>query len=663
MTFVHPEFLYLMLPALAILFFFLISGEESHNQFFSKEVLSKLQVNSNTLTMKARNAIFFIMFALLITALAQPVIEDGKVKVKAKSSDIMIALDISDSMLAQDIYPTRLDAAKKKVLDLLKASPQERIGVMAFAKDAYLVSPLSFDHRAVRFLLKQLNTGSITEKGTDFLRLLSSARGALQENDNRYLLILTDGGDKKDFSEEIALAKKNGIRVFILAVATKKGAPIKLKDGSFIKQNGNIIVSKLNSAIKDLALKTGGAYVESVTSSADIEAMLKEIQAKTKKRELKEEEIMRYIPLFYYPLGLAMFLLLIATSSMSRRKEVIVPHIFVLFLLGLHVSSAEAGLLDFQILQKAKSSYESGDYNTSSKLYSEYLHEHANAKSQYDLANANYKKGNYKAAAAGYEQVHTTDKNLEFNTLHNLGNAYAKLRDEKSLKKAVETYEKALKIKDEKPTRENLEAVKKALEKLKQQQQQQKKKNDKQCDNPKDSDKNSKDQKKDQKKNSNKDKKDQKNSDKDKKDQQQKDQNQKDQNQQNKDGSKDKQNQNKKDQEQKDQNRQNSKDKDAQDKKKEQEQKSAQQKEKEKKEREKREKQKQKSAQKAEQQQKDQQKKDQMAAAAVKEDPNKMSDREAQKWMKLLSDKPVGHLYQINANQSPKERDQNEKPW
>jgi len=474
MTFMHPEFLYLMLPGLIVLFYFLMTGEEEHYKFFSPEVLQKLQVSANTLTMRSRNAIFFIMFVLLITALAQPVIEDGKVKVKAKSSDIMIALDISDSMLAQDIYPTRLDAAKKKITDLLNMSPQERIGVMAFAKNAYLVSPLSFDHRAVRFLLKQVNTASITEKGTDFIRLLSSTKGALKENDNRYLLVLTDGADKSDFSEEIALAKKEGIRLFILGLGTKQGAPIKLKDGSLIKQNGNIIVSKLNSAIKTLALETGGAYIESVTSLEDIKAMLGEIRAKTEKRELKEEEITLYIQLFYYPLGLAMFLLIIATSSMSKRERLVMPHLFVVMLLGLHVSDAEAGLLDFQLLDKAKQSYEQGDFNSSCALYTQYLDVHPSSQSYYDRANADYKKGNYKAAATGYKQVHTSDKNLQFNTFHNLGNAYAKQGDPESLQKAIESYEKALKIREEKETLENLEAVKKALKKQQQQNDQKK---------------------------------------------------------------------------------------------------------------------------------------------------------------------------------------------
>jgi len=482
-------------------------------------------------------------------------------------------------------------------------SPQERIGVMAFAKNAYLVSPLSFDHRAVRFLLKQVNTASITEKGTDFIRLLSSTKGALKENDNRYLLVLTDGADKSDFSEEIALAKKEGIRLFILGLGTKQGAPIKLKDGSLIKQNGNIIVSKLNSAIKTLALETGGAYIESVTSLEDIKAMLGEIRAKTEKRELKEEEITLYIQLFYYPLGLAMFLLIIATSSMSKRERLVMPHLFVVMLLGLHVSDAEAGLLDFRLLEKAKQTYEQGDFNSSCALYTQYLDVHPSSQSYYDRANADYKKGNYKAAATGYKQVHTSDKNLQFNTFHNLGNAYAKQGDPESLQKAIESYEKALKIREEKETLENLEAVKKALK----QQQNNQKSDDSQG-------------KKDGEK---------------KKDKQKKDQNQDQKNAQSQQESMDKNSQAKKDsdpdQKQKEQKDQNTKNK-------EQEQKPAQQ-----------------------QDQKKQ--KNEALRTASPQKKSLMSDREAEKWMQLLQDKPVGHLYQLNNAKSSQERGNNEKPW
>ncbi len=318
MNFLHPESLYYLMPPLFILFGLLLTQKEAEAHFFSKEVMSKLRVSANTLTLKARNALFFLAGFLIIIALSGPVINEGTVVVKAKSADIMIALDISDSMLAEDVYPNRLKLAKQKAINLLKLAPNERIGIIAFAKNSYLVSPLSFDHGAVSFLLRQLNTDSITEKGTNFLSLLDIVDNSIKDDTKKYLLLLSDGGDSKDFSKEIEYAKDNNIVIFILGIGTKKGAPIKLKDGSFIKQNGDIIISKLNENIADLATKSGGVYIESANSDADVKAMLREIESNSEAKELKSEEIQKFIPLFYYPLGLALLILLIATSSMGK---------------------------------------------------------------------------------------------------------------------------------------------------------------------------------------------------------------------------------------------------------------------------------------------------------------------------------------------------------
>jgi Ca-activated chloride channel family protein len=372
-----------MLPPLFILFGLLLTQKESQEHFFSEEVMEKLRVSENTLTLKARNGLFLLMAFFMILALAEPVIKDGTVEVKAKSADIMIALDISDSMLATDVYPNRLEMAKQKVLTLLDEAPNERIGIVAFAKNSYLVSPLSFDTGAVSFLLRQLDTSSITEKGTDFLSVLDVVSKSQDKKDKKYLLILSDGGDKSDFSDEIEMAKDNGITVFVLGVATKKGAPIKLKDGTFIKHNGDIIISKLNEKISDLATKTGGVYIQSTTSSNDIKTMLKEITKISDEKELKSEEIQRYIPLFYYPVGLALIILLIATSSMSKRESVNVPSAFILFALLFVNPHAEAGLLDFMELKEAKEAYAKGEFEKSAKIYENYAKESGNAESYY----------------------------------------------------------------------------------------------------------------------------------------------------------------------------------------------------------------------------------------------------------------------------------------
>ena len=624
MSFLHPEFLYYMLPPLFILFGLLLTQKEAQGHFFSDEVMRKLRVSANTLTIKARNALFLLMGVFMVVALAQPVIQDAKVEIKAKSADIMIALDISDSMLAKDVYPNRLEAAKQKALTLLESDINERIGIVAFAKNSYLVSPLSFDSEAVAFLLRQLDTKSITEKGTDILSVLDIVAQTQKDKKKNYLLLLTDGGDKKDFSDEIELAKENGISVFILAIATKKGAPIKKADGTFIKQNGDIIISKLNENIANLATSTGGVYIQSTTSAKDIKTMFNEISKVSDEKDLKSEEITKFIPLFYYPVAMALFLLLIATSSLSKAGSKNVVSILILSLFLFKPLHVEAGMLDFVELKKAKEAYVKGEYKESAKLYEEYASKSGNTEAYYDAANSYYKQKNYKKALEFYKKATFDSSDKKAQNKANIGNAYAKSG---KLKKALEAYENSLKIKEDKDTRENLEAVKKLIKKQKKKDKKKDKKNKK---------KNNKDKKKNKQ---NKDKKDSKKKDSDEKQKKNSDE---------KNKSKDKKNSSKsKDSKDKEKNKNDMKSK------KEKEQKKNDKDKAKKKEKEKLEKLKNK--------QKDK-KDDKKSSQAQKSNPQKMSDAEEKKWLKHLNSKSNTYLYKLNNNKQNRS-DENEKPW
>jgi len=643
MTFLHPEFLYYMLPIVVILFGLLLTQKETTATFFSDEVLNKLRVSSNTLTLKARNALFFLISVLMIVALAGPVIKEGKIEVKAKSADIMIALDISDSMLATDVYPNRLELAKEKALELLRLAPTERIGVIAFAKNSYLVSPLSFDHDAVRFLLSKLDTNSITEQGTNLMSMLQVVNRSIKNEDKKYILLLSDGGDKNDFSKEIAYAKEHGIVVFVLGVGTKQGAPIKMDNGEFIKQNGKIIISKLNENIADLATKTGGVYIQSVNSDKDVKTMLKEIEAHVKRKERKSQQIEKYIPLFYYPLGLALLLLLIATSSMSKRVKVEVPAAFIAALFLLHSANANAGVLDFMELKDAKQAYEQKDYANSAKLFDKYAKSAQSGEAYYNAANSFYKQGKYKEAIKNYEKAAFADRSDRAKNFANMGNAYAKMGAQKDLKEAIHAYEESLKLQEDKDVRENLEAVKKALQKKKQQQQkkQQNKKNHK-------NDKNK--QNKQQKKNDKN-----KKSDKNKQNKEKKNKNQKD----SKD-SKGKGDKSKEDQKQRKSKKPSKEESKNQQQKKSEQNKQAQKKQEEKK----------KSAQKKKDEKakelKENGKKEKKTKGAqgVNAVPKKikMSDAEEKKWLQKLNKSQTTYLYMLNKNQNHKE-ERNEKPW
>ncbi len=634
MSFLYPMFIYAMLPMLAILSFFIFTGSNENFKMFDKEVLDKLRLESKALSKKARYALFFTALTLMTVALAQPVIKDGEVVVEAKSADILIGIDISDSMKAEDLYPNRIEFAKHKAIDLIKNAPHTRIGVLAFAKHDYIVSPLSFDHSSVAFLLSKVNTGNITEKGTHLDSMLNSAISMLEHASQKNLLIFTDGGDDKDFSKEIAHAKEKGLRIFIIGVGTEQGSPVRSADGGFIKYNGKILISKINPELKTLATETGGVYIEAVLGDEDIKQIMKEIASSTKKATLKEEVIPQYIQLFYYPLALAALFLLLAFSSFPRK--LVKNFVFIAFaFFGLE--DARAGVLDFQKLHEAKEAYKAHDFNRSTGIYKEFAMQSPEA--VYNLANSLYKEGEFAQALKVYESLNGQKDELKTKALANSGNALVKL---KKYEEALKAYENSLAIKEDKNTRENYEAVKKFLEEQKKKEQDkkdEKKKDDKENKDNKDS-KNNKDKKSDKKENKKDDKKDNKSKDQDKDQKQKSD---KKDSEDKKDDKKKSEEKNKKESEEKKKSEQKDKGSD-EDKKKKEEQ-------------EKKEKEKQKS-QKKEDEKSDAQK---QASKNASVQMKKMSDLEAKKWLKMIKGSQKGHLYKME--DAAHEEDENEKPW
>jgi Ca-activated chloride channel homolog len=472
MSFLYPHFLSYMLPLLGIFFFFILTQRDKRESYFAPEVMERLAVHNKRLSVRARNVLYLLASICIVFALAQPVIQHGKVHVEQKSADIMIGLDISNSMLAEDVQPSRLQMAKHKILEFLKLLPQDRVGVIAFAGESYLVSPLSFDHRAVEFLVKHLATNSITQQGTNFGQLLYSANQSIKNKKERYLIIFTDGGDQKDFTDEISYAKKHHITVFIMAIGTQKGAPIKTANG-FLTSGGNVVIARLNPNSASLATQTGGAYIHSVLSNADVKALVHTVEATVHQKVLRSKTVANNTPLFYYPLGAALFLLLFAMSSLRSRKSVIMPLLVIFPFFG--SMPLHAGILDFATLHEANKAYKEHDYAKSSRYFSEYEGTNHTDAARYDLGNALYKDTKYHQAVHQYKRVNFTDKKQEAHLLYNLGNAYAKQMDRKSLEKALQNYKKSLALHEDADTRYNMQVVEKLLQQKKQKQKNEKK--------------------------------------------------------------------------------------------------------------------------------------------------------------------------------------------
>lgn len=460
MNFVYYKVLFLMLIPSFILMYFILTKQNKLENYFSKTALNKLSISNQYFSNKTRNIILFLSLIFMIIALARPVTNEKINNSETSLTPIIIAIDVSKSMKAVDLFPNRLEFAKQKLLNILDNSKTEAIGVILFAKSSFLLSPVTEDFNSLKILIKNLDTGINFDNGTNIYSTLETTNKLLKNYSNKNLLLLTDGGDKENFDEEINFANKNGIKIYTLALATSTGSAIKEENGNYLTtKDGKIVNVKLNSKIKDLSLKTGGGYIEYSLDNKDIEQILDDINSKSNKEKFEERKYKTYTELFYYPLAIAIFLLLIAFSSMPSLKRTKLP-IFILFFTFNFTNSQliASSIFDFKTIKEANKAYENQDYNKASKEFEKL---DSNEFRDYNLANSLYKENKFKEAIDIYKNIKTSSNDLELKKLHNLGNAYAKNSD---FQNAVDSYEKALKLKNDSTTKENLQLVKKLLD-------------------------------------------------------------------------------------------------------------------------------------------------------------------------------------------------------
>ncbi len=252
--------------------------------------------------------------ALLVVALARP--QWGKIEERVfdQSREVLLALDLSRSMLAGDVKPTRLDRARLLVESLLDRLKGERVGLLVFSGTAFLQCPLSPDYEVLREFLPALNPDYLPEGGTDYARLLKAALEAFsnEAGADRYLIVLSDGEAlTDDWRAQLETVKQRGIRVITLGVGTEAGSVIPAKDGGFVKdERGAVVMSKLNpTTLKQLASASGGAYAEA-SGWLDLPALLQQTVERGRQGALLERKSIRLGERFQWFLAPALLLLL-----------------------------------------------------------------------------------------------------------------------------------------------------------------------------------------------------------------------------------------------------------------------------------------------------------------------------------------------------------------
>ncbi len=223
-----------------------------------------------------------VIFGLLIVALLGPSFGESKKEVKSVGKDIMICVDLSKSMDAIDIAPTRIEKIKHELIKIVAAFNSDRIGVVIFSGEAFLQCPLTYDQSALNLFIETMNTGLVPSSGTDFGPPMRMAIQKMEQETNRaqakskIIILISDGEDfGEETNEVVQEIESESIKLFTLGIGTEKGGQIRAGSGFKTDKQGNLVVSKLNpTSLKALASKTGGKYFEINETRNDVSRLI-----------------------------------------------------------------------------------------------------------------------------------------------------------------------------------------------------------------------------------------------------------------------------------------------------------------------------------------------------------------------------------------------------
>lgn len=283
---------------------------------------------------KSRPILKFIIlmfaYALIIIGIANPQIGSKLEKVKRKGVDLMIALDVSNSMLAEDIKPNRLEKSKRAISKLIDRLENDRIGIVVFAGKAFTQLPITTDYAAAKMFLSTITQNVVGTQGTAVGSAIEHAFSAYDKEEdekrNKAIIIISDGENHEDDAiEQAKAAKEKGIIVHTIGMGLPEGAPIPVYRGynrDYKKDNtGTTVITKLNETLlKQIAAAGGGRYVRANNTKAGLNAIFEEIN-KMEKTEIETKVFSDYEDRFQYFIGFALLLLIIEIFIFERKSK------------------------------------------------------------------------------------------------------------------------------------------------------------------------------------------------------------------------------------------------------------------------------------------------------------------------------------------------------
>lgn len=327
--FARPEYLYLLIliPVLVGFFYYaLIIKSKRLKTLGNKALLRTLMPEASRIRPRTKFYLLLMALVLSIFMMAGPQFGSKLEKQKRQGVELVIAVDVSNSMLSQDLKPDRMSRAKRVLNRLIDNLKDDKVALMVFAGDAYVQMPLTTDVLSSKMFLSNINPGMVPIQGTAIGMAIKRSMQLFtqtESNVGRSIIIITDGENHEDDAVEMAKeALKHGITVNVLGVGTPEGAPIPISGTqSFRKdRDGNVVVTKLNEAMcQEIAAAGGGAYIRVDNSTAAVRALHSELE-KLSKSEIEAQVYSQYNEQ-YISIAWVVLVLLVAECLLRERKN------------------------------------------------------------------------------------------------------------------------------------------------------------------------------------------------------------------------------------------------------------------------------------------------------------------------------------------------------
>lgn len=323
-------YLLLILPVLVVFFLYVLYWKrKKQKEFGDLDLIKKLSPERSSFKPLLKMTVVLLALACLIMGLVNPKMGTKVETVKREGIDIVFAIDVSKSMLAEDVAPNRLEKSKQLVSQLINQLGSDRIGIIAYSGSAFPVLPITTDYSVAKMFLQGMNPNMISAQGTSLDEAINMAANKFfdkKDKTNKLLILISDGEDHSENAEDAAEeATKDGLKIITIGVGTEKGAPIPLKRNGIVDsfqkdQDGQVVVTKRNAEILDKIGKNSKGYVDGNNTKTVVD-FVKNALDNIQKTEFEGLQTANFQSQFQWFLGFGFFLLILDVFLLEGRTK------------------------------------------------------------------------------------------------------------------------------------------------------------------------------------------------------------------------------------------------------------------------------------------------------------------------------------------------------